>query len=299
MTPDLPQTPALRAPAGWQAVDCISDLHLRATDPAGLDALQELLRDTTADAVMILGDLFEVWVGDDAMLEPDAFERRCVQALHEATRHKPIYVMHGNRDFLLGEAFHAAAGTSALADPTTLLLGRQRFLLSHGDALCLSDVDYLAFRSLARGAVWQADFLARPLTDRRVLAREMRERSEAGRRSLAPARAGAQVTPDPPTNASVGARAEVAVPAEPAHPFFAEVDAAAALGWLRRAHAQTLVHGHTHRPADHALDGDARRWVLSDWDLAAHPPRADALCLRADGSVERRVFQPRAALSCD
>ena len=259
----------LRAPAHWQAVDFFSDLHLQASDSATFDRWRRHLQQPLAQrasALFILGDLFEVWVGDDALTrQPDdalhperPFQRGCIELLREHSRHTPTFFMAGNRDFLVGPAALQAAGMTGLADPTVLVMHGQRWLLSHGDALCLEDHDYQRFRAEVRGPAWQADFLRRPLAEREALARELRARSEA--------RKSAQGQ-------------------DPA--LWADVDADAARRWLQQASAHTLIHGHTHRPARHALgelDGRAcERVVLSDWDLSARPPRADLLRLNAGG----------------
>jgi UDP-2,3-diacylglucosamine hydrolase len=139
-----------------------------------------------------------------------------------------------------------------LADPTVLALHGRRWLLSHGDALCLADVDYLRFRAEVRTAAWQEAFLARPLAERRAIARGLRSESEARKQS------GAE---------------------------YADADSDAARAWLQAAGASTLIHGHTHRPADHDLGQGLARVVLSDWDLQATPPRAEALRLSAAGAA--------------
>ncbi|MDO8264066.1 MAG: UDP-2,3-diacylglucosamine diphosphatase, partial [Gallionella sp.] len=136
--------PVLQAPSSWRHVDFISDLHLQASETATVQAWQDYMQSTRADAVFILGDLFEVWVGDDVIggaLDPDqapGFEARCAQILQAASRRLAIYFMHGNRDFLLGPAFASASGMTLLNDPTVLDFAGQRWLLSHGDALCLA-----------------------------------------------------------------------------------------------------------------------------------------------------------------
>ena len=239
------------APAGWRSVDIISDLHLQADDPATFDTWRRYLQGTQADALFILGDLFEVWVGDDAAALP-GFEAQCAVLLRETGQRLPVYFMHGNRDFLIGPALAAQSGLTLLADPTVLTLHGERWLLSHGDALCLADTEYLAFRAQVRTDAWQSAFLARPLDERRALARSMRTQSEARKRRPAM--------------------------------VWADVDAAGARDWLRAAHARTLIHGHTHRPADHALGDGLRRIVLSDWDTNAQPPRAEVLCLTTAGA---------------
>ena len=254
MTPTTPQIAELVVPADWRVVDFISDLHLQASEPATLQAWEHYMAHTQADAVFILGDLFEVWVGDDALTAHDAeaaFEKRCTAVLQRAAQRCAVFVLHGNRDFLLGPSFAQACGLTLLDDPTVLAWGPQRWLLSHGDALCLDDTDYLQFRAQVRSPAWQASFLARPLTERRAIARGLRTESENRKHSDA---------------------------------SYADVDRAAALAWLHAGRAQELIHGHTHRPADHALDAAHGRRVLSDWDAAATPPRAEVLRLQQTGT---------------
>ncbi|MEO7399579.1 MAG: UDP-2,3-diacylglucosamine diphosphatase [Polaromonas sp.] len=246
----------LHAPPSWRTVDFISDLHLSADEPATFSAWQHYLQGTPADAVFILGDLFEVWVGDDVVTAtaPDeaagSFELRCALTLKAAASRLPLFFMHGNRDFLVGQGLMSFSHASLLDDPTVLSFAGQRWLLSHGDALCLDDVDYMQFRELVRGSAWQDAFLAKPLAERQAIARELRRQSEARKKSVI---------------------------------HYADVDAAAARQWLAAASARTLIHGHTHRPAVHDLGGGYSRVVLSDWDVSARPPRADVLRLSANG----------------
>ena len=252
MTPMAnPAFSELVAPPAWRTVDLISDLHLQASELATIEAWQGYLQTTPADALVILGDLFEVWVGDDAADQP-GFEAQCVELLQRTAQRMPVFFMHGNRDFLVGQAFAAQCGVTLLDDPTVLVLHGERWLLSHGDALCLEDTEYLQFRAQVRTPEWQAAFLARPLEERRALARAIRTQSEDRKR-------------DPST-------------------LWADVDANAAREWLQRAGASALIHGHTHRPAVHDLGHGLRRIVLSDWDVAAQPPRAQLLCLSAAGA---------------
>ncbi|MBX3588048.1 MAG: UDP-2,3-diacylglucosamine diphosphatase [Ramlibacter sp.] len=250
--PTVPRFAELQAPANWRTVDFISDLHLQAAEPATFDAWQRFMRNTPADAVFILGDLFEVWVGDDVLgAGGDAgFEARCAGVLRAASAARPVFFMPGNRDFLVGQALMAHCGATLLDDPCVLDFGGQRWLLTHGDALCLDDHDYLAFRAEVRSPGWQQAFLARPLAERQAVARSLRDASEQRKR---------------------------------AGTAYADVDAAAARAWLQAADARVMVHGHTHRPGAHALGDGLSRVVLSDWEAAAQPPRLEVLRLTPGG----------------
>jgi len=254
MAATVPRFEELAAPPHWRTVDFISDLHLQASEPATVAAFTHYLATTQADALFILGDLFEVWVGDDAIQEPGSFEAEACAALQASARRLPVYFMHGNRDFLAGPAFLAHCGITGLADPTVLVFGSQRYVLSHGDLLCLDDGEYQRFRVEARSAAWQQRFLSQPLSARRVQARGIRQESEAKKQSGMP---------------------------------YADVDGPAAIQWLQAARARTLIHGHTHRPASHLLAPGLERVVLSDWDAAARPPRAEVLRLSIAQGLER------------
>ena len=243
----------LKAPANWRRLDFIADLHLQAGDDASFDAWRKFMQRTQADALFILGDLFEAWVGDDAIgtvSEADNFAARCVQVLTAAAQRLPVYFMHGNRDFLVGTAFAAVCGLTLLDDPTVLEFAGERWLLSHGDALCLADTDYMKFRSQVRSAQWQQTFLQKPLSERQAIGRQMRLQSEEFKRT--------------------GMANAVSL---------VDLDAQVTWEWLRRAGASTLIHGHTHRPREHDLGQGLRRVVLSDWDLRASPARASVLRL--------------------
>ena len=241
------------APAGWAAIDFISDLHLSPAMPRTFAAWADHLRPTTADAVFILGDLFDAWIGDDSRDDP--FEARCWAVLADAARRRTLAFMAGNRDFLVGEPLLADCGVLPLADPTLLAAFGQRVLLTHGDALCLADTAYQRFRAQVRDARWQAAALARPLAERRLLARALRDGSDAHQQAAA---------------LPVGAT---------------DVDPAETLRMMRNAGAGVVVHGHTHRPQSAPLAPGAMRHVLSDWDLDADPaqPRAEVLRLTRDG----------------
>ena len=241
--------PELIAAPNWRSIDFISDLHLQASELATFNVWRQYMQSTPADAVCILGDLFEVWVGDDA-LQSCSFESQCAGVLRQTAARIPVFFMHGNRDFLVGNSLMLACNTALLADPSVLLFNNQRWLLSHGDALCLDDVAYMRFRQQVRSPEWQQVFLAQPLAERQAIARGLRQQSEARKQS--------------------GAN-------------YADVDSQAARQLLHDANALTLIHGHTHKPAEHDLGGGMTRVVLSDWDADAQPARAEVLRLSADG----------------
>lgn len=249
--PPLPVFSELAAAPDWRAVDLLSDLHLDAGSPRTFEAFAAHLRHTPADAVLILGDLFDVWLGDDARTRP--FERQCVELLAEASCRLQLGLMPGNRDFLLGRATLAECGAFGLADPTVLCAWGRRVLLTHGDALCLEDVEYQRFRAEVRRPAWCEATLTRSLPEREALARAIRGASQERKRGM----------PDPD--------------------LWADVDRAAAIAWLRGAAASELIHGHTHRPGRSALAPGLVRHVLSDWDLDGPAPRAEVLRLTRDG----------------
>lgn len=242
MTTTLPEPAELHAGEHWRVVDFISDLHLHAEGPRTFEAFRRYLSTTRASAVFILGDLFEVWVGDDS--RHDAFEQQAITAMRTASERLALHVMVGNRDFLLGTAAAQAGGFTLLDDPTTLIWGRQRWLLTHGDAWCLADKAYLAVREQLRSAAWQQGFLDQDLAARRAFARAARTQSAEHQQGMSD---------------------------------YADVDTALALQWLRAARAPTLIHGHTHRPGDSKLDANHVRHVLTDWDLEATVPRSGIL----------------------
>jgi UDP-2,3-diacylglucosamine hydrolase len=237
-----------QVPPAWQAIDFISDLHLGETMPRTFDAWAAHLRHSPADAVFMLGDLFEVWVGDDMRQLP--FERRCVDVLAQSASRKQLAFMAGNRDFLVGAALLRDSGVMALPDPTVLQGWGQRVLLSHGDALCLDDLPYQAFRREVRSPQWQADFLARSLDERLAIARDIR-RVSASR-------------PRFDGNADI------------------DIDTAEAVRWMHALGVAELVHGHTHRPGSEILAPGFKRHVLTDWDLDTGD-RAEVLRLGRDG----------------
>ena len=248
--PSLPQFQELTAPPGWRTAEFISDLHLQDTDPATFEAWRRYMAGTHADAVFILGDLFEAWPGDDAADEP-GFDAQCAKVLKDTAAQRTVFFMHGNRDFIVGLKLLDQCGVKLLGDPVVFVFAGRRWLLSHGDLLCTEDTEYLRFRAEVRDPKWQQVALSRPLAERRAMARVLRERSEARQRSGLP---------------------------------YADVDESLAVEWLHAAGAGTLVHGHTHKPKDHEMADGKRRIVLSDWDALATPPRLQALRLDAAGA---------------
>lgn len=237
----------LSAPSHWKCVEFISDLHLQAADRPTFSAWASYMQGTQADAVFILGDLFEVWVGDDA-LHAGSFEAECVSVLRHTGERLALFIMQGNRDFLMGPTLMQACCARALPDPSVLIFCGQRWLLSHGDALCVDDLPYQAFRQQVRSADWQQAFLSKPLAERQAIASAMRQAS---------------------TSKKLDATA------------YADVDRAAALALLQSTKAQHLLHGHTHKPGQHLLAPGLERTVLSDWDLRAEPPRSQVLRITA------------------
>ncbi len=223
----------------------IADLHLSERQPATLARFLRFAREVAAThrELVILGDLFEYWAGDDDL--DSGIGRTVAGALHTLGAHGvSVFVMHGNRDLLLGRGFAQAARVALLADPTVAELSGRRILLAHGDVYCTRDDDYQRFRERVRDPDWQRQFLSKPLAERRAFVGAARAASEAGKR-MKPTDI-MDVTPE-------------------------AIDAA-----LRAAGLATMIHGHTHRPAVHrwALDGRAaERWVLSDWDFDATAAR--------------------------
>ncbi len=244
----------ITAPPHWHCVDFISDLHLHAQDDPTFQAWRTYLRETAADAVFILGDLFEIWVGDDSISLQPSFEKRCVDELHAAGQRLDLYIMRGNRDFLMGDRLMSACRATLLEDPSLLTFGGERWLLTHGDGWCLDDVGYMQFRKQVRNAQWQRDFLDKPLADRVEIARSMRAQSEA-RKKLDMA--------------------------------FVDIDIPTANAHMLATKSRFLIHGHTHRPMRHMLDNHHERLVLSDWDMQAKPARAEVLRLRSVGDHEK------------
>lgn len=216
----------------------ISDLHLCDSRPHITQAFVAFLQNIAikAQALYILGDLFEYWPGDDAIAT--GLHQTTINALKKLSlQGVDIFFMHGNRDFLLSDGFAKAANIHLLADPTLLHLYGIPVLLSHGDALCTDDVAYQQFRQQVRAISWQAQFLSQPLHQRIAYIEDLRIKSaqEKLQKSMS----------------------------------IMDVNAEAVATLLRENHYPPLfIHGHTHRPHQHfmQLDGhECTRWVLGDW----------------------------------
>jgi UDP-2,3-diacylglucosamine hydrolase len=231
----------------------VSDLHLDAASPAAGEQFLQFLaaRARDAEALYVLGDLFETWIGDD---DDEAYRARiCTGLAQLGARGVPCYVMHGNRDFLLGQGFEARSGARLIADPLLIRLYGQTVLLTHGDALCTADHAYQRLRGVVRAPRWRRRFLSLPLAVRRALA----ERARSGSR-----RHTEQVAEN-----------------------IMDVDPRAVEAAMRACAVHCLVHGHTHRPAVHefSLDGaPARRIVLGPWHQAGSCLAWDAAGFRLE-----------------
>jgi UDP-2,3-diacylglucosamine hydrolase len=214
----------------------VSDLHLEAGSPEAVEQFLEFLRTHAADAeaLYILGDLFEVWVGDD---DPDPAKLRVCEGLRAlTTRGVGCFILHGNRDFLLGRDFCRRTGGRLLADPVVLDLDGERVLLTHGDALCTDDHSYQELRSTVRTPEWQRRFLALPVADRELIANQAR----------------------------AGSKDHISKTV----PNIMDVNADAVSTAYRATRVRRIIHGHTHRPGIHetSIEGEpAQRMVLGAW----------------------------------
>ncbi|MEO8063778.1 MAG: UDP-2,3-diacylglucosamine diphosphatase [Pseudomonadota bacterium] len=234
-----------------------SDLHLDSEAPWAIDAFVAFLEGPARDceALYLLGDLFEVWVGDDDDNADNT--RACAGLAALCARGVPVYALHGNRDFLLGETFTRRTGVKLLPDPVSIDLYGVRTLLSHGDVFCTADFSYQELRSIVRKPGWQRRFLSLPLPSRRALASAARAGSKAH------------------TQRTI--------------PTIMDVDPQTVLRAFRATGARRLIHGHTHRPAIHptVVDGvSAERVVLAPWYEAAS-------CVAVSAQGVREIPLPR------
>lgn len=219
----------------------LSDLHLSPLRPEITALFESFMAGParSAERVLILGDLFEYWAGDDDL--DDYFNRRVVSALKACARSVPLFFMRGNRDFLVDSGFSSATGAALLDDPYVMDLYGVRTLVMHGDSLCTDDLEYQRFRNEVRAQAWIDRFLAEPIATRKTRIEALRVRSESEKRVKTMA--------------------------------IMDVNPEAVETAMRANHCHRLIHGHTHRPAVHRFDLDglpAERWVLSDWYQDGH-----------------------------
>lgn len=225
----------------------ISDLHLSADHSGSMAVFQRFIVEMAprAEALYILGDLFEYWAGDDDL--EDAFHARVIAALRSLARHgTKVYLLHGNRDLLMGEALAEACHAMLLHDPTLIDLYGMPTLLSHGDILCTGDTEYQRYRAQVHDAAFQQQFLARPLAERKAYIEQLRSRSTAEKQGKDSA--------------------------------IMDVSDAAVAALLREYCYPRLIHGHTHLPDchEHVVDGHrCERWVLGDWHQQGSALRCD------------------------
>jgi UDP-2,3-diacylglucosamine hydrolase len=215
----------------------ISDLHLQAEEPEKTNIFLRFLQSEakSVDELFILGDLFEYWVGDDQADEPCIAE--IILNLRKLTKTgTKVAVMHGNRDFLIGQKFSKLTGVSLLPDEVLIDIHGQRALLLHGDTLCTDDIDYQSIRAVIRNPAWRREFLKKPIGERKQIARSYRLESESAKKEK-----GKEIM---------------------------DVSLETLYSTLREWNYPLLIHGHTHRPQHHAheVDGaNCARFVLADW----------------------------------
>ena len=233
----------------------VSDVHLQAAMPGTVELFLSFLDQHAkrSPRLYLMGDLFEYWAGDDDLSSP--FPARIVAALRAvADAGVALYWLGGNRDFLVASGFAEAAGLTLLAEPHVEEIAGKRLVLVHGDAQCIDDHDYQAFRAQVRQPMWQAAFLAQPLEKRKAIIEGMREGSRAAQQ--------------------VKTMEIMDVNTQAIDALFASTG------------AQIMVHGHTHRPALHQHVGGLR-YVLPDWDGDTESVRGGWLALGRDGVMRR------------
>jgi len=267
---------------GDESIDFISDLHLQSSELPTFKAWSDYMDQTPAKALFILGDFFELWAGDDIVQSPEgAFEEECIRILKKRSQNCAIYFMAGNRDFLLKKNALNASAMQALADPCVLSAQGQRIVLSHGDAMCLSDTEYQKFRMTVRDSDWQTQFLNQPLESRLAIAKAMRLKSEQGKSRV-------RESFEKSINQDLNESETNDLKAEPAdsHMGLHDVDVQYASSVLDTLHSKLLIHGHTHRPGQYALLNGKSRVVLSDWNASSNPKRLEVLRLES-GQLQR------------
>ncbi len=217
----------------------ISDLHLDEKRPDITWAFFDFLRShaSKAQTLYILGDFFEAWIGDDD--RSDLIDQVSAELKNLTNKGVALYIMHGNRDFLIGRQFCNTVGAELLSDPTVIELNGEATLLMHGDSLCSDDQEYMQFRKMLRSVDWQKEALAKPLEERRVIAQHLR---------MASSEANSNKAED-----------------------IMDVNPDDVIREMQNHQCHRLIHGHTHRPMRHPLSiggKPAERIVLGDWDNA-------------------------------
>ncbi len=226
----------------------ISDLHLSADHADSMAAFRRFIGEFAphAEQLYILGDLFEYWAGDDDSSDP--FHAEVIALLRSlSTSQTQVFILHGNRDLLMGAALAAACHAKLIAEPTLIDLYGTPTLLSHGDTLCTDDIEYQKFRAQVHSAAFQTKFLAQPLAERKAYIQQLRNHSNAEKQQKSMA--------------------------------IMDVNGDAVATMLRDYHYPQLIHGHTHRPNRHLHSVDGKpclRWVLGDWGVEGNALRCDA-----------------------
>ncbi|HEY1147897.1 MAG TPA: UDP-2,3-diacylglucosamine diphosphatase [Pseudoduganella sp.] len=236
----------------------ISDLHLQPERAALTEAFLRFLdeRALKAQQLYLLGDLFEYWAGDDDLSAP--FHQQVVAALRRVSdAGVQVFWIAGNRDFLVGSGFADACGLTLLPETWVIEAGGQRIALLHGDAQCTADVKYMEFRAQVRQPAWQQQFLSMPLAQRKQIIAGLREKSKEGH---------------------AGKSYEIM-----------DVTPAAIADVFAQTGTSVMIHGHTHRPALHVVDGK-RRYVLPDWEPESTPPRGGWIAIADDGAITRHAL---------
>ncbi|CCH10111.1 UDP-2,3-diacylglucosamine diphosphatase [Achromobacter xylosoxidans] len=234
-----------------------SDLHLGPATPATAEAFLAFLQaaEEEAAALLLPGDIFDAWIGDDVIRAAPPWLATALTALRTTASRIPLWLGRGNRDFLIGEELAGAVGARLLPEPALLQTDYGDVLLTHGDEFCTDDAAYQQFRQMVRNPQWQAAFLAKTIPERLAMAQQARGESQMANQSKS---------------------MEIM-----------DVNAAAVEQAFRDSGVALMVHGHTHRPARHVLkvDGSKReRWVLPDWDCDhVSPPRGGWLVIDRDG----------------
>ncbi len=237
-----------------------SDVHLAEQTPATSQAFRDFLKLASSEAAALLlpGDIFDAWIGDDVAVVAPPWLARDLMALRAAAAKIPVWLGRGNRDFLMGEALAAGIGARLLPDRCIINTEGGTMLLSHGDEYCIDDTAYQQFRAMVRNPAWQSGFLARSIPERLAMAAQARGESMAANQAKS---------------------SEIM-----------DVNQQAVLQALKDADVTMMVHGHTHRPGRHVFDLNGKRcerWVLPDWDCdhmeAGQAPRGGWMVIDQDG----------------